>query len=110
MQMGLVPNVEKQPAVNLKNWAIFQLEDGSRFFVGEEDGKVGKLRTSTPITSLDETSLTGITESGRVYRLIGSPRPNPVEDFACNVMFSVYGIDRDTISVIDLNVPSQRLH
>jgi hypothetical protein len=108
--MGSVPSVEKQPAVDLKNWAIFQLEDGLRIFVGEEDGKVGKLRTSSPITSIDETSLTGTTESGRVYRLIGKPRSDPMEDFACNVMFSVYGIDRGTVSVIDLNVPSHSLH
>lgn len=108
--MGLLPSVEKQPAVDLKNWAILQFDDGIRIFVGEEDGKFGKLRTSTPITSLDETSLTGVTESGRVYRLVGSPRPNPMEDFACNVMFDVYGIDRETVSVVELNAPSYSLH
>jgi hypothetical protein len=108
--MGSVPNVEKQPAVDLKNWVVFQLEDGSRFFVGEEDGKIGKLRTSTPIKSLDATTLTGVTESGRVYRLIGKPRHSPLEDFACNLMFFVYRIDRATISVINIDVPSHSLH
>lgn len=108
--MGSVPNVESQPAVDLKNWAIIQLADGIRFFVGEEDGKIGKLRTSTPITSIDEIALTGVTESGRVYRLVGRPRPNPMEDFACNVMFDLFGIDRETVAIVELNAPSYSLH
>jgi hypothetical protein len=108
--MGMVPSVEDQPAIDLKNWVVIEFEDGIRIFVGEEDGKVGKLRTSSPITELDQTSLTGKTQSGRVYRLIGRPRPNPMKDFACNVMFSVYGIDRSTVSIIELNAPSYSLH
>jgi hypothetical protein len=108
--MGLVPSVDKQPSVVLTNWAIFQLEDGLRFFVGKEEGSIDKLRTSTPIKSLDEITMTGITESGRVYKLIGKPRPNPMEDFACNVIFAAYGIDRETVSVVELNVPSHSIH
>jgi hypothetical protein len=33
-----------------------------------------------------------------------------MEDFACNVMFDVYGIDRETVSIIELNAPSYSLH
>ena len=61
--------VEEEPEISLVRWQIMEL-DGKRYFVGyHEAGYEG--RVSSAIVTFDAKAKKGITESGRVYQLIG---------------------------------------
>ncbi|NTF17111.1 hypothetical protein G6L37_01535 [Agrobacterium rubi] len=108
--MSRVPSPSEQPVIDLKNWTIFELEDGLRFFMGEEDGQDDSIRTSTPILELDETTMTGVTASGRLYNLVGEPRPDPLEDISVQIVASIIGVDLRYVSVIEMNRPTHPFH
>lgn len=110
LQMSRVPSPSEQPVIDLKNWTIFELEDGLRFFMGEEDGQDDSIRTSTPILELDETTMTGVTASGRLYNLVGEPRPDPLEDISVQIVASIIGVDLRYVSVIEMNRPTHPFH
>lgn len=109
-EMALAPSLNEQPVVKLSNWAIIELESGIRFFIGREEGHEDKLRTSTPIREFDNDTMTGFTQSGRVYNLVGEPRENPLEDFDFIVLAAMFRIDPRTVSVIEVVRPSPALH
>ncbi len=62
--------VDEVPEIELARWAVFQLPDGDRHFVGwnltEGDG-----RASSKIVSYNKETKIGKTASGRTYKLIG---------------------------------------
>jgi hypothetical protein len=62
--------VDEDPSVQLVNWQIQHMKEGS-FFMGREVRGTG--RVSTDIVQYDEAKQRGITKSGRVYELVGSP-------------------------------------
>lgn len=62
------PSVNEQPSIHLTYWNILQEEDGFSFCgTRPESG----FRFSTKIVSFDESTMTGVTESGRKYILVG---------------------------------------
>jgi hypothetical protein len=66
-----VPVVE-EPDISLRDWRIMETEREERHFVGARvDDGIG--RVSSAIVSFDAIRMTGITSSGRVYRLVGPP-------------------------------------
>ncbi len=60
-----------EPVSVLTQWRIFRAAGASNHFVGV--GANGLTRTSTDIVNFDATTLTGVTRSGRFYRLEGPP-------------------------------------
>lgn len=66
------PPVSRLPLVPLSRWRVFELTDGSRYFVGmdmfDQSGRV-----SSPIVAFNAESLQGTTQSGRIYELVGKP-------------------------------------
>ncbi|MDZ7577315.1 MAG: hypothetical protein U0904_03970 [Candidatus Nanopelagicales bacterium] len=71
--------VDQVPAIKLSRWAVAQLPDGDRHFVGWNRTE-GEGRTSSRIVAFDEASRTGTTNSGRRYMLVGPPA-SEVRDF-----------------------------
>ena len=62
--------VLERPSVTLREWSIKQLSDGTAVIVGTDEVD-GSGRVSSPIKVLDEENGHVLTESGRVYRLVG---------------------------------------
>ena len=77
MSLWLPPTSAKQPDVTLIGWAIFMVmvpKIGKRtvHFAGcSECG--GEGRVSSPIEKLDPKNKSGVSSTGRVYRLKGPP-------------------------------------
>jgi hypothetical protein len=63
-----VGTITDEPSVTLLNWTIKDTAQG-QFFVGDQVGAAG--RVSTKVVEFDENTLTGRTESGRIYKLHG---------------------------------------
>lgn len=108
--MQRAPSPEEQPEVSLSNWAILELEDGARFFMGDLDGHPGRIRTSTPIRMFDPATMTGVTQSGRIYHLRGEPRSNPTEDIAIQIAARVIGLDLSSVTVVEVDKPAHHYH
>jgi hypothetical protein len=64
--------VSDEPEISLIEWRIFQLDDGSRHFVGARPHSLGG-RISSAIVEIDCSSRTGVTRTGRRYVLLGAP-------------------------------------
>ncbi len=64
-----VTSIDNEPEVKLARWSIKKMKEGN-FFVGDHIGHSG--RVSTKIVQFDEEKKRGITESGRVYELVGA--------------------------------------
>ncbi|WP_175701382.1 hypothetical protein [Burkholderia ambifaria] len=58
------------PKIPLSRWCIFETENGSRHFVGV-DMFDSSGRVSSPIVTFDPVNLQGVTQSGRIYELVG---------------------------------------
>ena len=61
-----------RPGIVLALWAILELPNGDRHFCGFNTA-TRKGRASTAIRTFDVSLLSGITTSGRLYRLSGPP-------------------------------------
>jgi hypothetical protein len=74
MSIWKASDISETPHIQLSEWAIYEVQCGdrppSRHFVGynliEREGRV-----SSAIVEFDRKSLTGKTESGRIYSLVG---------------------------------------
>lgn len=110
MPLNRVPSPEVQPEIRLGNWTVFELADGRRFFMGEAEGAEERMRTSTPIVRFDKTNMTGVTQSGRIYHLVGDPRPDPLEDFSVRMTAGLMGLDLSSVQVVDIVSATPSLH
>lgn len=59
------------PSIVLSRWRIFEMEDGTRHFVGV-DMFNSSGRVSSPIVTFDPVTMQGVTHTGRIYELVGS--------------------------------------
>lgn len=76
MSIWLVPGVELEPSIHLVRWRIFQRDNGKAHFVGYyPQGFEG--RVSSAIQSFVPLTRCGVTQSGRVYQLVGWPGFDP---------------------------------
>lgn len=71
MPIRRAADVSIEPVVFLRPWRVFQLEDGSRHLCGGE-GLFGG-RVSSAVMSIDYQAATAVTQSGRIYQLVGEP-------------------------------------
>lgn len=99
--------ISEEPEIILMNWRIMlvssPLWEGKTFhFVGSEKG-FGPGRVSSKIETFDKDKMTGKTESGRVYGLIGKPGRNSDADYvwrrwvSMNMLSEWNPIDIDTL-------------
>lgn len=68
----------------LSRWALLMIGDTGPILAGCEDFEVQ--RTSTPLVEFDPETLTGVTASGRPYRLVGEMEPG----YALNAFHSLW--------------------
>lgn len=72
-----IASISMNPEISLCEWRVFEVKlpnhpGKTRHFVGYSVGdRAGQV--SSPIRQFDPDSMQGITESGRVYKLIGKP-------------------------------------
>ncbi|WP_185242179.1 hypothetical protein [Citrifermentans bremense] len=93
-----VPAVSVQPIIRLASWAVFEVETGERYFVGfnldDQEGRV-----STPIRRFDSVTGRAITESGRVYQIVGPAGQDPDGNWVWSRLMSTRNIKyRDVTS------------
>lgn len=67
--------VDEVPEIVLRQWRVMELKDGDRHFVGYNVTE-GEGRVSSKIVTYDPVTKRGVTQSGRVYQLDGSPGYN----------------------------------
>lgn len=65
--------VNQEPLATLTHWGIARL-DGNLHLVGR-NALTGSGRRTTPLQQFDAATMTGTTESGRRYTLLGEPGP-----------------------------------
>lgn len=80
MAIWKVTAVEQDPEVSLLDWRIFETDQGTRHFVGL-NARCGTARASSRIVSFDAVRRTGVTQSGRAYRLVGGMGGHPDCDY-----------------------------
>ena len=93
--------VEDIPEVRLLRWSIRETEAGTRHFVGynlvQREGRI-----STAITSFDARTRTGVTESGRTYRLEGRAGADSDGEYVWNTFARLRGVEswRDVTTMV----------
>jgi hypothetical protein len=87
--------VSDVPVIELRDWRVFELPDGDRHFVGwnltESSG-----RTSSKIIEYNKETKTGITRSGRCYKLIDDSGINLDAMYVWEAWKHINGIDDAT--------------
>lgn len=79
MRICRADDVSVEPIVFLSPWRVFQLDDGSRHLCGGVGFFGG--RVSSAVMSTDYENATAVTQSGRIYHLIGEPGPDADADY-----------------------------
>lgn len=87
-----------EPSVKLSNWAVYELQDGSRHLVGyntsTRDGRV-----SSPVASVsDEGCL--LTRSGRAYTLVGPSGWSADGEYVWSRWCAIYHIDPKSVRLV----------
>lgn len=80
--------VAQSPEVKLADWSIRELPNGNRHFVGYNVGHY-EGRVSSRIEAFDAETKRGITQSGRVYELLGEPGYNGDAEYVWGYWASV---------------------
>jgi hypothetical protein len=98
MSFWIPAPIENHPEVYMSRWKIIEATDDSgvksRHFVGlDEFGG----RVSSAIQKFDFDKRTGVTRSGRVYKLLGPPGHNADADYVWNAWKKHNKITEQTI-------------
>jgi hypothetical protein len=75
MPVWIVAPIEREPEIKLASWSVRELPGGDRHFVGWNTRGV-EGRVSSRIVSFDPEARRGVTNSGRVYELVGDEGTN----------------------------------
>jgi len=75
--------ITETPEIVLAQWRIYESDIKERHFVGYNLTE-GEGRVSSAIQTFDENTMTGITRSGRVYKLQGAPGWNSDAEYTWN--------------------------
>lgn len=100
----LIATVVECPEITLRQWQIFEVKfpqklNRTRHFVGYSVGdRAGQI--SSAIQQFDLKTMRGITESGRVYQLLGLPGCNADADYTWSRWKSICSIT-DVVDVTD---------
>lgn len=72
--------VSEQLCIYLTRWSVMETQDGARHLVGY-NAENCEGRVSTPIKNYDPVTARAITQSGRIYELVGRPGYDPDADW-----------------------------
>lgn len=87
-------DVSIEPVVFLRPWQVFQLEDGSRHLSGGEGFFGG--RVSSAVMSIDYEAARAVTQSGRIYELVGEPGSDADMDYVWERWTAGYNVTQWT--------------
>lgn len=85
----------------LSRWGLLMLGDRGPIFAGCE-GREG-YRTSTPLVAFDPETLTGVTASGRPYRLVGPSEPG----YALQALHSLWNTEGVVVRLVSVEEAAQ---
>jgi hypothetical protein len=91
MTIELSVAVDDDPEVTLECWSIRETSSGARFFVGYNPAHANG-RVSSQIVSFDPGARTGVTQSGRRYRLVGRAGHDSDAEYVWNWAVSTWKI------------------
>lgn len=101
-----IASINEEPEVELSNWQIVELssrlwEGRSRHFNGSVNSWRGEGRFSSEIKTFDPATMTGITRSGRVYKLSG---PQGVDSNG-NYIYNIWCNRNETydVKIVDID-------
>jgi len=83
-----VASVSDEPQTSLTQWRIFLVDGKDMHFVGYT-GYEG--RVCSAVQTFDPTTCKGVTESGRIYELVGPPGFNGDAMYVWNRWLNIYG-------------------
>lgn len=105
------PDVGTQPVVTLVAWGIFEMPGGSRHFCGvHAGGPSGKGRVSSEVVGFDPGTMTGMTGSGRLYRLEGPPCQGGDAGLIRDAWLAAHGIDPDLAVPVEVDAVARRVN
>lgn len=85
--------IDQTPEITLSSWKVYELPNGDRHFVGynetEREGRV-----SSRIESFDSATLKGVTQSGRVYQLIGDSGRDGDADYVWSAWKKINSVEK----------------
>lgn len=93
-------SIKDEPEVILSQWNVMRLLDGSRHFVGW-NVMLGEGRVSSAIKEFDNTTMSGKTQSGRIYQLNGPSRHNADASYVWTIWCKVNKIDPGTAIIVN---------
>ena len=97
------PDVGLQPVVTLVRWSVFSLPGGTRHFCGVHAGDLpDRGRVSSEIVGFDPPTRTGMTRSGRLYRLEGPQSEGDDTALIRDAWLSANGLDEAAFTVVGL--------
>lgn len=92
MTVWKVASVIEDPEIFLVSWKVMETKEGTRHFVGYNvSGREG--RVSSAIEKFDKVQMTGVTSSGRVYKLKGPSNPNLDAEYVWNRWRNINDVD-----------------
>jgi hypothetical protein len=101
MTIWMSDPVEEMPEVLLRRWSIRETDSGARHFVGY-NVRWREGRVSSEITSFDARTRSGVTQSGRLYRLVGRAGVDSDGEYVWNAVARLRGMEswRDVTAVL----------
>lgn len=96
MSVWQTSSVEVTPEIVLTRWSIYEVMPwGSFHFVGVNITEGGEGRVSSAIRSFDIETKLGVTDSGRIYELRGSPGANMDALYVWSVWKKINKVDEE---------------
>lgn len=102
--------ITEQPQVVLRDWRIIEVSDGetsSTHFIGYFDEN-HEGRVSSRMINFDASTMSGVTKSGRIYKLVGEPGYNSDAGYVWARWKSNYLITQETDLTDSLYSPSPK--
>ncbi len=94
------PTVDEEPQVILDQWQVFESPVG-RHFVGYVN-RWQEGRVSSPILKFDESTMKGVSRSGKVYELIGNTGFSVDADYVLDRWLAMNDWTRDDIKMVTI--------
>ncbi|HET7552358.1 MAG TPA: hypothetical protein VFK04_13800 [Gemmatimonadaceae bacterium] len=99
--------ISDQPGLRLARWQIYAVQQIFVFVGYNLDDREG--RVSSAIQSLDVTARRGVTESGRVYELVGEPGRDGDGEWVFSVWLRMFGTGRSDVRAVSLEEAARML-
>jgi hypothetical protein len=117
IDMTKAPPVEEQPEIHLEQWVLCRIGPDmyghSRYSLAGIPVETSRMRMTTFLVSFDPDEKTAVTESGRVYRLVGDnaiTRPHPDTEIMIRQWCRGHGFPFEAVSIVPTreldNVPA----